>query len=113
MLRRLAAAPLVLALSAAAIGWLYAVRPALPGPQVGEALPLDELSRHSSAPLLWFVLVWVAAGTALGLYARWAQIDRLTAALLLGLCVGVFAYLQTGVSIAVVRQISTLSLIHI
>jgi lysyl-tRNA synthetase class 2 len=107
VLRRLAAAPLVLALSAAAIGWLYAVRPALPGPQVGEALPLDELSRHSSAPLLWFVLVWVAAGTALGLYARWAQIDRLTAALLLGLCVGVFAYLQTGVSIAVVRQIST------
>jgi len=105
--RRLAAAPLVLALSVAATGWLYLMRPGLPGPRIGEALPLDELSRHDAAPLLWFAVVWLAAATALGLYARWARIDRLTAALLLGLAVGVFAYLQTGVSIAIVRQIST------
>ena len=107
MLRRLAAAPLVLLISTAATGWLYVFRPGLPGPRIGEALPLDELSRHASSPLLWFVLVWAAAAAAIGLYARWARIDRLTAALLLGLAVGVVAYLETGISIAVVRQIPT------
>ena len=30
-------------------------RPGLPGPRVAEALPLDELAKRSSAPLLWFV----------------------------------------------------------
>ena len=37
---------------------------ALPGPRVGEALPLDELSRHAAAPLLWFIVVWGALGVA-------------------------------------------------
>ena len=46
MVRRLALLPLVVVLSAAAAGWLYLVEPGLPGPRIGEALPLDELSRH-------------------------------------------------------------------
>jgi lysyl-tRNA synthetase class 2 len=92
--------------AATATGWLYLVRPPLPGPRIGEALPLDELSRHAASPLLWFVAVWAAAGLLLGAVARWARADRLAAALLLGVTVGVFSYLQSGVSIAVVRQVS-------
>ena len=105
MLRRAAAVPVLLAVAFAASGWLYLVRPGA-GPPLGEALPLDELSRHASAPLIWFLAVWSAAGLLLGVYARWARIERTTAALLLGLGVGLLTYLQTGIAIAVVRQIS-------
>ena len=77
----------------------------LPGPRLGEALPLDELAKHSSAPLLWYLAVWLAAALTLGVYARKARLERLTAALLLGLATGLFGYAETGVSIAVVRQI--------
>ncbi len=89
--------------SAAATGWLYLVRPGLPGPRIGEALPLDELSRHSSAPLLYFLLVWTVTGLALGAVLRWARVERLTAALLLALGVGLWVYLTDGISIAVVE----------
>jgi lysyl-tRNA synthetase class 2 len=105
MARRLAAFPILLATALAATGWLYLVHVPLPGPRLGEALPLDELAKHSSAPLAWFVLVWIVAALALGLYARSSGFERLTSALLLGVGTGLFAYLQTGVSIAVVRQI--------
>ena len=74
-------------------GWLYLVR-VQGGPPLGDALPLDELSRHASAPLLWFVAVWSAAGLLLGCYARWARIERTTAALLFGLGVGLSTYLR-------------------
>ena len=106
MTRRLAAFPVLLATALAATGWLYLVRPALPGPRVGEALPLDELAKHSSVPLLWYVVVWVVAAATLGLYARLARFERLTAALALGLGTGLFGYLATGVSIAIVRQVA-------
>ncbi|HZT17584.1 MAG TPA: phosphatidylglycerol lysyltransferase domain-containing protein [Gaiellaceae bacterium] len=106
MLRRLGAVPVTLAVALAATGWLYVVRPPLPGPRVGEALPLDELSKHAASPLLWYVAVWGVAAVALGLYARWARIERLRAALLLGTTVVVWTYLESGVSIAVVRQIA-------
>jgi lysyl-tRNA synthetase, class II len=106
MLRRAAALPVAVSVSLAATGWLYLVRPSLPGPRIGEALPLDELSRHAATPLAWFMLVWVGAGVVIGAYARWTRADRLSSAVLLGLAVGVLAYLQSGVSIAVVRQIS-------
>jgi lysyl-tRNA synthetase class 2 len=92
--------------AAAATGWLYLVRPQLPGPRIGEALPLDELSRHAAAPVAWYVLVWLVAGAILGLVVRWAGTDRLTAAVVVGGIVGLFEYLQSGVSISVVRQIS-------
>jgi lysyl-tRNA synthetase, class II len=106
MLRRLSAIPVVVATSCAAVGWLYLAKPAIPGPRMGEALPLDELSRHDAASLGWFVTVWLAAAVLLGLYARWARVERMTAALLLGLGVSLFVYLETSVSIAVVRQVS-------
>ncbi len=105
-MRKLAAFPILIATAFAATGWLYLVRPALPGPRLGEALPLDELAKHSSAPLLWFAVVWLVAAIALGLYARSSGFERLTSALLLGVGIGLFGYLQTGVSIAVVRQVS-------
>ncbi len=105
-MRKLAAFPILIATAFAATGWLYLVRPALPGPKLGEALPLDELAKHSSAPLLWFAGVWLVAAIALGLYARSSGFERLTSALLLGVGIGLFGYLETGVSIAVVRQVS-------
>ena len=106
MARRLASLPLLLVVAVSASGWLYLVNPALPGPRIRLALPLDELSHHASASLLWFALVWSAAAVTLGLYARWAAIERLPAALLFAVGIGTFSYLQTGVSVAVVRQIS-------
>ena len=106
MLRRAIAPPLAVVVAATATGWLYLVHPALPGPRIGEALPLDELSRHAASPLLWYVTVWAAAGALLGAVARWTRADRLAAALVLGVTVGLFSYLQSGVSIAVVRQVS-------
>jgi lysyl-tRNA synthetase, class II len=106
MPRKLATVPVALAAALAATGWLYLVQPgAVPGPRVGDALPLDELAHHSSTPLLWYVAVWAAAAAAIGAYARWARIERLTASLPLALGVGVFVYLATGTSIATVRQI--------
>ncbi len=91
----------------AATGWLYLARPrmALPGRLVPDALPLDELSRHAAVPLLLFLAVWVPAALLLGLVARWARAERLTAALLLALGVGAMLYLVNGLSILVVRQV--------
>ena len=104
-MRKTAAFPVVLLVGVAATGWMYLFHPALPGPRIGLALPLDELSRHSSVSLLWYLLVWGFAAALLGAYARWAGIERLTAALILGLAVGIFNYLQVGISLAIVRQV--------
>jgi lysyl-tRNA synthetase class 2 len=106
MLRKLAGVPLIVVVAVASTGWLYLVNPAVPGPQVGMALPLDELAKHASASLLWYAVVWGGAGLLLGAYARWARIDRLAASLVFGAAVATWSYLQTGVSIAVVQQIS-------
>jgi len=106
VLRRATALPFAVVVAASATGWLYLVRPAVPGPRIGEALPLDELSRHAASPVLWYVFVWLVAGTILGLLVRWSRADRLTAAVVLGVAVGLFEYLESGVSISVVRQIS-------
>jgi lysyl-tRNA synthetase class 2 len=113
MARKALALPLVLFVSAAATGWLYLLHPSLAGPQVGESLPLDELSRHAAVALVWYVAVWSGAALLLGFYARWADIERLTAALALGLAVGSWSYFQLGVSIAVVRQISLRSALDV
>jgi lysyl-tRNA synthetase class 2 len=90
----------------AATGWLYLLRVAVPGPRVGEALPLDELSKHAAAPLAWYVLVWGAAALLIGAYARWSRLGRLAGALLLAIAVGGVQFLANGTSIAVVRQVS-------
>ncbi len=104
-MRKFVPLPLAVLLCTVAVGWLYLTGPELPGPRIAQALPLDELSHHDAAPLLWFVFVWGAAGVVVALGARWARLERMTAALLLGLAVGFFVYLETGLSVAVVRQI--------
>lgn len=106
MARRLALPPLAVLLALVAVGWLYLVHAPLPGPRIGDALPLDELPRHDAVPLLWFVLVWGAVASLLGLWARRARMERVTAALLLGIVVGLFVYAETAISIAVVRQVA-------
>jgi lysyl-tRNA synthetase class 2 len=91
----------------AASGWLYVIQPhsAVRGPAIADALPLDELSRRSAVPLLVFLAVWTAASLFLGLTARAFRAERLTAGLMLGLGVGGWAYLQTGLSLLIVRQV--------
>ena len=91
----------------AATGWLYLIQPrhALPGPAIGDALPLDELSRRSAVPLLVFLVVWGTAGLLLGLLARASNAERLTAALLLALGIGFWLYVSEAASLVVVRQI--------
>ena len=103
-----AAALAGLAIVLAASGWLYLVGPGvhLRGPIVGDALPLDELSKHSAVPLALFAAVWGTAALALGMLARAVSLGRLSAALLAALFVGLWGYLTTGVSILVVRQIA-------
>ena len=98
----------------AAFGWLYLIQPGgvLPGPPLPDALPLDELSRRSAVPLLVFVAVWSGAAVLLGLLARAVRVTRLTAALVLALGVGSVAFLTTGVSLLVVRQVPALEAFH-
>jgi lysyl-tRNA synthetase class 2 len=98
----------------AATGWLYVIQPhsALPGPAIPDALPLDELSRRSAVPLIVFVAVWGAAALLLGLIARAGRAERLTAGMMLALGVGGWAYLQTGVSLLIVRQIPAHQAFH-
>ena len=97
---------LLVLLSAA--GWLYLVRPSTAGlrPTVPEALPLDELAHKAGVPVVAFFAVWGSAALLLGLLARAARLDRLTAAVVLLVGVGAFEFLAAGVSLAVVRQIS-------
>jgi lysyl-tRNA synthetase class 2 len=95
-----------LVLASSATGLLYLLRPiAALGPRIGEALPLDELSKHSDVSFLLFVLVWGLVGAALGLIARAARLERVTAACLLALAVGFWCYLVSGTSVLIVRQV--------
>jgi lysyl-tRNA synthetase, class II len=106
LVRKAAALPVILLVGFAATGWLYLFRITGGRPSVGDALPLDELSRHSSTPLFWFVTIWGLAALGLGAYARWARIERTTGALLLGVGVGVLVYIETALAIAVVQQVA-------
>src|SRR5213083_716293 len=105
--RASSAAIAAFAIVVAATGWLYVVQPhsALPGPPVTDALPLDELSRRSAVPLLVFLAVWITAALLLGLIARLGRAERLTAGLMLALGVGGWAYVTTGLSLLIVRQV--------
>src|SRR5262249_9193254 len=95
-----------LAVTVSTTGWLYLLRPFGPAtPRVGDALPLDELARRGATPLLLFVAVWAGAAALLALIARAAGAERLTAAFLLVLGVGLWSYLATGVALLIVRQI--------
>jgi lysyl-tRNA synthetase, class II len=112
--RTAAAIALSAAVLAAATGWLYLVRPlaGLPGPSVRDALALDELSRHGSVSVSLYLLVWSVAALLLGLLARWARAERLTAGLLLALAAGGWLYAVNGISILVVRQIPAHQAFH-
>jgi len=101
------AALAALATVTAAYGWLYLVRPwpGMPGPLIGDALPLDELPGHAGVPLSAFLAVWIVTALLLGLVVRVTRSERLTAGVLLALGVGGWAYLLTATSILVVRQI--------
>jgi lysyl-tRNA synthetase, class II len=106
VLRVSAAFVAALSVTMATSGRLYLLRPFGPGrPSVGDALPLDELARHSASSLILFTVVWAAAAVLLGLIARGTGAERLTAAFLLALGVGLWVYLATGVALLVVRQI--------
>jgi len=82
--RTTAALLLSIAVLVAATGWLYVLRPydSLPGPRLGDALPLDELSHRGSAALVLYVAVWGAAAVLLALLARRADRDRVGVAAL-------------------------------
>ena len=112
--RALAASIVSLAIVIAASGWLYLIQPrhALAGPPVGDALPLDELSRRSSVPLLVFLAVWGTAAILLGLLAYAARAERLTAGVILALGVGGWCYLVTGASLFIVRQVPAHQAFH-
>jgi lysyl-tRNA synthetase, class II len=112
--RAFVAAVVSLALVVAASGWLYLIQPkhALSGPPVGDALPLDELSRRSAVPLLVFVAVWGTAAVLLGLVAYAARAERLTAGVILAVGVGGWSYLATGVSLLIVRQVPAHQAFH-
>jgi lysyl-tRNA synthetase, class II len=103
-----AATSLGFAIVVAASGWLYLVHGGqkAAAPRLSDALPLDELSGHAAVPTLLFLGIWAAAAVLLALVSRLVDADRLTAALLLGLGVGTWSYLQTAVSILVVRQVA-------
>jgi hypothetical protein len=113
-LRAVAAAALGLCVLLAASGWLYLLRPhaLFGGPRVGDALPLDELPAHSAVALPAYLSVWAVSAVLLGLLARWARAERLTAALLLATAVGSWTYATTGLSILVVRQIPAEDAFH-
>jgi lysyl-tRNA synthetase, class II len=103
-----------LAVVVTAPGWFYLVKPrgGVPGPSIADALPLDELPHRSGVPLLAFVAVWATAGLTLGMLARVARVERLSAALTLALAVGSYSFAATGLSLFVVRQIPALEAFH-
>ena len=105
--RSLLATLLGLAVLIAATGWLYVLHPnvSLPGPLIREALPLDELSKRSTAPLLIFAAVWAAAALLLGALARFARAERASAAVLCAAFTAGWMYLANGMSLLIVRQI--------
>jgi lysyl-tRNA synthetase, class II len=113
--RALGATVVSFAIVVAATGWLYVIQPrgSLPGPPVGDALPLDELSRRSAVPLLVFVAVWSVAALLLGIIVHAARAERLTAGVLLALGVGGWGYLATGVSLLLVRQVPAHQAFHV
>ena len=81
----------VILVTAAGVGWLYALRSAHvlgAGPHVAEALPLQRLAKDDDQPLLRLVAAWLPAGLVAGLavQAAWPMARPIRA-----LVVGVIA----------------------
>ena len=91
-----------------ATGWLYLLRPhvaAWPGPRVADALPLDELPGTDGVPLAAYLAAFAVAAVMLGLVARAARLNRLTAALSLAAGTGAWLLTVDAFSLFVVRQV--------
>lgn len=100
----------IMLVTAVAVGWLYWLRAGVahwPGPRVTDALPLDELPGHDGVPLVIYIAVFAVAGGMLGLIARAARLDRLTAALSLTAGMVVWLLLVDVFCLVVVRQVPT------
>lgn len=98
----------IIVVTSLATGWLYWARGAAagwPGPRVHDALPLDELPGHDSVPLVVYLAVSVLAAVLLGLVARAAGLDRLTAGLSLAAGTGGWLLAVGAFSLFVVRQV--------
>ncbi|HET9732250.1 MAG TPA: phosphatidylglycerol lysyltransferase domain-containing protein [Acidimicrobiales bacterium] len=93
--------------TAAALGWLYWAAPGSAAwlwPPLPDGLPLDELASHSSVPLVLFLASFGVVAAGLGRLARWAGMDRLTAAFVLTLGVGGWLLVVDALCLYVVRQ---------
>ena len=120
--RRFAAAGRTAAVTAAvllvttmATGWLYLLRPhiaAWPGPRVADALPLDELPGTDGVPLAGYLAAFALAAVMLGLVARAARLNRLTAALSLAAGTGAWLLTVDAFSLFVVRQVQAGQALH-
>ncbi len=98
----------IVLVTSAATGWLYWIRARVagwPGPQVADALPLDELPGHDHVPLVVCVAVFAVAGLMLGLVARAVRLDRLAAAWVLAGGTGIWLLAVNTFSLFVVRQV--------
>jgi lysyl-tRNA synthetase, class II len=98
----------VVLVTAMATGWLYWLRVRVahwPGPQVRDALPLDELAGHDSVPLIVFAAVFGLAGVILGLVARAVRLDRLAAGLGLAAGVAAWLFIADAACLFLVRQV--------
>ncbi len=105
----------VLLVPAMATGWLYLLRPHLaawPGPRVADALPLDELPGTDGMPLAGFLAAFAVAAIMLGLVARAARLNRLTAALSLAAGTGAWLLTLDAFSLFVVRQVPAGQALH-
>src|ERR1039458_2395925 len=84
-----------------ATGWLYWVRAGVahwPGPRGADALPLDELPAYDGVPFVVCLTAFALAGLMLGLVARVARLDRLTAGF--GLAAGTWGWRLLGVMVS-------------
>jgi len=96
----------------AAIGWLYWVRATvagLPGPKLGDALPLDVLASHDSVPVIIYVLVFALVGVLLGVAMHNLRLLPRRRAALLVAFVWIVLYIFDVISLFTVRQIPFLN----
>jgi lysyl-tRNA synthetase, class II len=113
--RAAALALAIVVVTATVTGWLYWVRAgvaAWPGPQVRDALALDELPRHDSVPLVVYAAAFGVGGVALGLVARALRYDRLAAGLSLAAGTGAWLFLADALCLFVVRQVPAGAAFH-
>jgi hypothetical protein len=98
----------------ATIGWLYWVRAtvaALPGPKLGDALPLDALATHDSVPVVIYLVAFALAGVLLGLAMHHLRLEGRGRAAVLVAYVWFVLYVFDVISLFTVRQIPFLNAI--